>query len=534
MENAIDIWPVLAGLGLFLFGMHMLEEAIKKTGGRSFKLFLRKQADNRFRGVFSGALITALLQSSSMVILLVMSFTGAGVFQLHQGISVLLGVNLGTTFTGWLVTLIGFKLDIGALIMPFIAVGGLGNIFFKNEKLSQISKLIMGFSLMFLGLAYMKDGFVVFADMFDADLFTGKNFFLYFLIGFALAAAIQSSSASGMIFLTSLSSGIITLDDAVYLMIGADLGTTVTAIIGTLGGNSIKRKIGWSHFIFNFYNSILSLSLAGVYLFIIRAGLGISDVLIGFVTFHSFSQFVGIMTVLPFLKYFVKFIDNRVAQKEKSRAGFLTLANPLESISAFEALKQESSMFFKRVLTVNAAYFGEGRAGSNPAFHYSGLKEYENEIVQFYLKLQQTALREAETDVFSMLIESVRHASFATKELKNVKHNLDELSNSAQSEFHDFYAQIKSRQLAYYTELERFADDLDVLAIDDLEHLDEMQKMKFRQESQEVYELYKKHPDAEIQAPSLLNLIRQLNNSIELLYRSLYMRKEKLRLVSAD
>lgn len=86
-------------------------------------------------------------------------------------------------------------------------------------------------------------------------------------------------------------------------------------------------------------------------------------------------------------------------------------------------------------------------------------------------------MREAETDVFSMLIESVRHASFAAKELKNVKHNLDELSNSVQSEFYAFYAQIKSSQLVYYTELEHFADDLDVLALDDLEHLDEMQKM---------------------------------------------------------
>lgn len=530
MANTLDIWPVLAGLGLFLFGMHMLEEAIKKAGGRSFKLFLRKQAGNRIRGVFSGALITALLQSSSMVILLVMSFTGAGVFGLHQGISVLLGVNLGTTITGWLVALVGFKLDIGAVILPFIAVGGLGIIFLKNEKLAQISKLIMGFSLMFLGLAYMKDGFAAFADFFDADLFTGKNFLLYVLIGFGLAAAIQSSSAAAMIFLTSIASGIVVLEDAVYLMIGADLGTTVTAIIGTLGGNSIKRKVGWSHFIFNLYNTALSISLAGVYLYVIQSGFGVTDALIGLVAFHTLSKFTGILSVLPFLKYFVLLINKIVPQKEKSHATYLTLANPLESISAHEALKMESAAFFKRVLVVNAAFFGEGRGGSNPALQYSKLKEYENEILGFYLQLQQVELREPEADSISILIESVRNASFAAKELKNVKHNIDELQASVQNEFYEFYESIKQRQLDYYKELEEFVRDINLLSTDDLENLDDMQKNKFQKETQDVYNLYKDNAKNEIPAPSLLNLVRQLNNSNELLYRALFTGNEHFKM----
>ncbi len=476
MYNAIDIWPILAGLGLFLFGMHILEEAIKKAGGRSFKLFLRTHAKNRVRGVLSGAFITSILQSSSMVILLVMSFTGAGIFTLQQGISVLLGVNIGTTITGWLVTLVGFKLDIGTIILPFIAVGGLGIIFLKNEKLSQISKLIMGFSLMFLGLAYMKDGFAVLSEVFDDELLKDKNVFLYVLIGAGLAAAIQSSSAAAMIFLTSLSSGIIQLDDAVFLMIGADLGTTVTAILGTLGGNTVKKKVGWSHFIFNVFNTTLSMILAGTYLLIIRSGFGITDALIGLVTFHTLSKFTGIAVVLPFLKYFVMLVNKMVPSKEKTFASYLAQTNPLESVSACEALKKESIAFYKRVLSVNAAYFGEGRGGTNPSLQYSRLKEYENEIIRFYFNFQKAELDTQEAEITSVINESVRNASFAAKEIKNIKHNLDELSEAVDVKFYEVYEQIKKRQLLFYKELDNIADDIRLLSGDDMENIDQIEE----------------------------------------------------------
>jgi phosphate:Na+ symporter len=152
MAAACRSWP-------FPF-WHVHARRIPKGHGRPFfQKFLRKHTKNRIKAVFAGTLVTAILQSSSMVSLLVMSFAGAGIIGLKNGIGMILGTNLGTTVTGWLVSLIGFKLDIGSFIMPFLAVGGLGIIFFKSEKLSQISKFLMGFSFMFLGLNYMKNGF---------------------------------------------------------------------------------------------------------------------------------------------------------------------------------------------------------------------------------------------------------------------------------------------------------------------------------------------------------------------------------------
>src|SRR5690554_4729642 len=197
----IQIWEALAGLGLFLFGMFMMEESLKELAGRSFKKFLRKHTNNSVKAVFSGTLITAVLQSSSMLALLVMSFAGAGIIGLKNGIGIILGANLGTTFTGWIVSWLGFKLDIGAVILPFIAIGGLGIIFLKSEKLSNISKMIMGFSFMFLGLNYMKNGFAEFAEHIDFSFIADKHPLLFVAFGVLLSASIQSSSASMMIFL---------------------------------------------------------------------------------------------------------------------------------------------------------------------------------------------------------------------------------------------------------------------------------------------------------------------------------------------
>ena len=205
-----------------------------------------------------------------MVALLVMSFAGAGIIGLKNGIGIILGANLGTTMTGWIVSWLGFKLDLGAIILPFIAIGGLGIIFLKSEKLSNLSKLLMGFSFIFLGLNYMKNGFAEFAEHIDFSFITDKHPLLFVAFGILLSASIQSSSAAMMIFLSSLAAGVITLNQGFYLVIGSDLGTTITAIIGTINANSIKKKVGWSQVFFNVFNTILALSFIKGYSYVIK------------------------------------------------------------------------------------------------------------------------------------------------------------------------------------------------------------------------------------------------------------------------
>ena len=155
----IQVWPFLAGLGLFLFGMSQMEESLRKIAGRRLTKFLKDHTNNPIKAVLSGAMITAILQSSAMVTLLVMSFTSAGILVLKNGIGIILGANLGTTITGWLVSLLGFKYKLDVIILPLIAIGGLGAVFLTKQWLSQICRFFLGFGLIFLGLDYMKSAF---------------------------------------------------------------------------------------------------------------------------------------------------------------------------------------------------------------------------------------------------------------------------------------------------------------------------------------------------------------------------------------
>lgn len=519
----VQIWPLLAGLGLFLFGMYMLEEALKALAGRSFKKFLSKHTGHPIKAVLSGAAVTTVLQSSSMVSLLVMSFVGAGIIGLKNGIGMILGANLGTTSTGWLVSLIGFKLNIGTFILPFLAIGGLGIIFLKSEKLSNISKLLMGFSFMFMGLDYMKNGFEDFVQRVDFSFLHGKHPLLFVLFGTVLAASIRSSSASMMIFLSSLSAGIITFNEAAWLVIGSDLGTTVTALIGTIGANTVRKKAGWSQFYFNVFTALVAFIFIRFYFYILFDLLQLTDPLVGLVAFHSLFNLSGILLMLPFLNLFTRFIDRIISPDENRQSIILPLADPKESHAAIEALGKESVLFFRKALEVNASFFHLSSSGKNSNINnaYFNLKSYEAEIAGFYIPLLQSSLTEEEVPVINRYVEAVRNITLSSKDLKDIRHNLDQMSNSANDKLYELYTKICSNQEKLYRELKDLAENLTVCSDEELDKLSEMQRSFLRLETEELHHIYSKVKQSEMDIPSYLNMIREINNSNETLIRAL-------------
>jgi phosphate:Na+ symporter len=517
----IDIWRLLAGLGLFLFGMYMLEDALKALVGRSFKRFLRKHTAHRIKAVLSGALITAILQSSSMVVLLVMSFVGAGIIGFKNGLGMILGANLGTTMTGWLVSLLGFKLSITNLIMPFIAVGGLGIIFLKTQRLAQFSRVLMGFSFMFMGLDFMKNGFAEFAQQADLSLLVGKPPILFFLIGAALTALIQSSSAGMMIFLSSLATGVVSLEQALYLVIGGDLGTTMTALLGTLTGTIVKKRVGWSQFFFNSISAILGLSLMPLFIYLITDLLAIKDPLIAVVTFHSLLNLTGIIVVLPFLTYFVNAVNYLIKDTTVNRASYLTNVNPAESQAALEALEKEVKRFLKETLVTNSYFFGlqEGGARSTDEAYFA-LKSYETEIINFYIPLQQASLTNEEVILLNRLVAAVRNATLSIKDLKDIKHNLDELKGAVKESYALFHNQIAKHQKDYYAGLSTVFEHFQNVELRDLTSLRKMHEISYRDDTHFVYTNLSEAGQTEVNLPSLLNMIRGIHSSNEALLRA--------------
>lgn len=293
MLQQIELWGFLAGLGLFLLGMYMLEQGLRGLGSRSMKKFLREQTRSPIRGVFTGTIVTAFLQSSSLVGLIALAFVGAGIFELRNALGIILGSNLGTTFTGWIVTLIGFKMNLVAFAQPMLAVGALGTVFLKQGgKPYFYSNLLLGLGLLLMGLGQMTDAFTALSTNIDVAVFRDRPMLYYFLAGALLTAVIQSSSVSIMILLTAMHTGVITLNEAAPFAIGADLGTTSTILLGGLKGSGEKRRVALSHFFFNVVTSLLALLMLPLLLYFIRDVLSLHDPL------YSLCCFIPCLTSL--------------------------------------------------------------------------------------------------------------------------------------------------------------------------------------------------------------------------------------------
>ncbi|MGZ4034678.1 MAG: Na/Pi cotransporter family protein, partial [Bacteroidia bacterium] len=253
-----DFWKLFAGLGMFLYGMLHLEDTMKQIEGRTFKLFLRDHTKNKLSAIFSGTIVTGILQSSSIVNLIVLSFVGAGLLSMRNALGVVIGANVGGTFNSWLVAMLGFKVDIGAFTLPIIGASGIGIILFRNKKtLYRISRFCMGFGLLFLGLDFMKESMDSLIREFDFTPYLNYNRIVFVLIGFIITALIQTSAATVVIVLSALYAKIITIEIAVSLVLGAELGTTVKILLGSIGGIAAKKRVAFGNIIFNIVTSLL-------------------------------------------------------------------------------------------------------------------------------------------------------------------------------------------------------------------------------------------------------------------------------------
>jgi len=220
----VNIWEFLAGLGIFLFGMRFVEESLQNLAGATFKRVLRKQTNTNLKAVLMGTTVTAVLQSSSVVTLMVLAFVGAGIITLQNALGIIIGANLGTTFTGWIVATLGFKLDIASFALPMIALGGVSLAFLKGmDKVRELARFLVGFGFLFLGLDYMKTAIDTVAQHVDLSHFVAYGAWVFFVVGFVLTALIQSSSASMVINLSALSNGIIPIESSIAMVIGSDL-----------------------------------------------------------------------------------------------------------------------------------------------------------------------------------------------------------------------------------------------------------------------------------------------------------------------
>ncbi len=262
-----QIFTLLGALGMFLYGMNLMSSGLQKASGDKLRSFLSAMTSNPFKGVLTGLGITSVIQSSSATTVMVVSFVNAGLLTLAQAIGVIMGANIGTTVTAWLVSWLGFKADISVLAVPLMLFGFL----FSNSKKNQrqnIGELIVGFCLLFLGLSFMKESVpdlnetpevLDFVKTWSSYGFTSVLLFLVF--GTVLTLVLQSSSATMAITLIMLSMGWIPFEMACAMVLGENIGTTITANIAASIGNTQAKRAAMSHTIFNVFGVLWALIL---------------------------------------------------------------------------------------------------------------------------------------------------------------------------------------------------------------------------------------------------------------------------------
>ena len=268
----LQVFTLLGALGMFLYGMNLMSSGLQKAAGERLRGFLSAMTSNPLKGVLTGMGITAVIQSSSATTVMVVSFVNAGLLTLVQAIGVIMGANIGTTITAWMVAFLGFKADISILAIPLMLFGFL----FSNSKKDQrknIGELIVGFCLLFLGLSFMKESVpdlrqtpevLEFVSTWSAHGF--GSVLLFLLFGTILTLVLQSSSATMAITLIMLSMGWIPFGMACAMVLGENIGTTITANIAASIGNTQAKRAAMSHTIFNVFGVLWALILFNPFL----------------------------------------------------------------------------------------------------------------------------------------------------------------------------------------------------------------------------------------------------------------------------
>ena len=334
MDLVISLIKIIGSVGLFLFGMQILSEGLQKAASGKLKKTLEMMTGNRLLSVLTGFLITVVIQSSSATTVMVVSFVNAGLMNLISAIGVILGANIGTTVTGWLVALLGFSVDITILSLFSIAVA-LPFLFSKKTKAREYAEIFMGFGLLFIGLEFIQASMpdisshpeiLSFLSQFeDGSVF---SILICVLIGTLLTIVVQSSSASMAITITMAYQGWIGVWTASALCLGQNIGTTVTAYIASLGASTNAKRAATAHTLFNVVGSVLVLFLMKPMLNIVdwitRANIfAISEgdmhmVLPTFLaTFHTLFNVFNTIVFFPFVRPFASLIEHLIPEKKK-------------------------------------------------------------------------------------------------------------------------------------------------------------------------------------------------------------------------
>lgn len=304
---------LLGGLGLFLLGMTMLTDGLKLAAGRALERMLEAWTRTWLHGLFTGVLLTALVQSSTAMTVAAIGFVNAGLLSFTSALWVVFGSNFGSTVTGWLVAWLGFKLKIDAFALPFIGIGMALKLTGEGSRRGALGMAMAGFGLLFLGIDMLKQGFEGLGPQALPSLSgDAAGVALSVLVGVVLTIVLQASSAALALALTAVGGGMMPVEAGAGIVVGANVGTTLTAILAAIGATSNARRLAAAHVLFNVLTAVVALALFSPLLGLIHA-LGVwltgsGDAVMQLVLFHSLFNLLGVLLMLPLSAPLVRFL----------------------------------------------------------------------------------------------------------------------------------------------------------------------------------------------------------------------------------
>ena len=507
----LDYWKPLAGLMLFLLALSLIERAIHGLSGQRLKRFIANNTSPPLRGVIAGTITTAILQSSSLVGLLMLAFVGARVIRLKNALAVVFGANLGTTFTGWIVAMIGFKLDLHEFSLPLIAIGGLVSTLFTNDRAHHVGRVALGLGLLLMAIALMKSAVDDTSTLINPQSLVNFSSLEFLAFGIVFSAIIQSSSATMVIALSAVSSGLIGLEAAAAMAIGADLGTTSTVLLGAFRSSANKKRVAAGHLLFNAVTD----AIAFVILTPLLAALSfLEDPVVILVAFHTTFNLIGLLLFLPFIGPIATFLDDRFVTTNLTRNVYLESTTRQIPEAAIQALQNEVSHLINRSIAQNKLALGLQQelepidVGNDFVKSYAITKELEGEIVEFVCDIDRTDVSPLQSERIDELLQASREAILASKDCKDVLHDLKSIAD----EDPEFYLQIQQIEESYYERIQAIHAS-PRSALDQLKSLAEALEHQHHNLHEQIFAHIKADRITEHNVSSVLNLNRSLFDS---------------------
>ena len=508
IQDISNLFGFLGGLGMFLYGMNIMADGMQKSAGSKMSQFLGMLTNNRFMAVCLGALITAIIQSSGATTVMVVGFVSAGVLNLTQAVGVIMGANIGTTITAWIVSLsqLGSAMEVMKPVFYaplLLGIGALMILFSKKQRAHTIGEILVGLGLLFMGLDFMSGSISpytdlpVFAKAFEV---LGNNPLLGMVIGALVTALLQSSSASVGILQTLAMNGVVTMNAAIYITLGQNIGSCVTAMLSSMGGSRTAKRAAVMHLSFNVLGALL-FGVGGFILFALRPAMAASEITaVQISIFHTIFNLVNTTLLFPFANQLVKLsgilVKETVEMKEEKADA--RADEEAQTVRHLDERIFESPAFAIEVATLEVVHMGQitmkNVKRGIEAIIDGNLKEveevYKTEktidrmekmLTEYLIKIDNLSLTEHQKRVVNDLFYSVSDIERAGDHAENlaecaaylVEHHLDfsdtgtedlrEISKNVFKAFENAIEARRSGNMDFVRKVSQYEDEVDSL-----------------------------------------------------------------------